>query len=49
MGAWTAVCAAREGAQVLLLDQYPPGHTMGSSHGDGRIYRIAYKEVGRIP
>jgi glycine/D-amino acid oxidase-like deaminating enzyme len=36
---------SREGGSgaggVLLLEQYPegPGHTHGSSHGDGRIYR----------
>ena len=44
MGAWTAVCAAKRGAKVCLADQYMPAHEHGSSHGDGRIYRLAYSE-----
>ena len=30
--------------QVLGLDQFLPGHKMGSSHGDTRIFRMAYHE-----
>ena len=44
MGAWTAVCAAKRGAKVCLADQFEPAHEHGSSHGDGRIYRLAYTE-----
>ena len=44
MGAWAAVCAAKRGARVCLADQYEPAHNHGSSHGDGRIYRVAYTE-----
>ena len=41
MGAWTAAMAARRGASVVLADQFEPAHDRGSSHGDGRIYRLA--------
>ena len=44
MGAWAAVMAAKRGASVLLMDQFERAHTRGSSHGDGRIYRLAYTE-----
>jgi monomeric sarcosine oxidase len=44
MGAATADLLARRGQQVLLLEQFEPGHTHGSSHGDGRIIRFAYPE-----
>ena len=44
MGAWTAAIAARQGASVALTDQYEPAHDRGSSHGDGRIYRLAYHQ-----
>lgn len=44
MGAWTAVMAREMGASVVLADQFLPAHEHGSSHGDGRIYRLAYNE-----
>lgn len=44
MGAATAEHLARRGKQVLLLEQFQPGHSRGSSHGDGRIIRFAYPE-----
>ncbi len=44
MGSWTAIAAAQKGASVVLADQYTPAHENGSSHGDGRIYRLAYTE-----
>ena len=47
MGSWTAARAAARGAKVCLLDQYDAAHSRGSSHGDGRIYRMAYEEVPR--
>ena len=40
MGAWTACIAARRGASVALADQFEPAHSRGSSHGDGRIFRL---------
>ena len=44
LGAWTAAIAARRGATVALADQFEPAHTRGSSHGDGRIFRLAYHQ-----
>jgi sarcosine oxidase len=44
MGSSTAYELARRGLRVLGLDQYPPGHTHGSSHGDSRIIRELYYE-----
>ncbi len=35
---------AARGARVLGLDQFPPGHDRGSSHGQTRIIRLAYFE-----
>lgn len=44
VGAATADTLQRRGQRVLLLEQFAPGHTRGSSHGDGRILRFAYPE-----
>jgi NADPH-dependent 2,4-dienoyl-CoA reductase/sulfur reductase-like enzyme len=44
MGASAAVSFARRGRKALLIEQFEPGHDRGSSHGDGRIYRYAYRE-----
>ncbi len=44
VGASTAYTIANTGQRVLLLDQYEPGHTQGSSHGDGRIVRFNYPQ-----
>jgi sarcosine oxidase len=35
---------ARRGQRVLGLDQFETGHTQGSSHGETRIFRLAYFE-----
>ncbi|HEY4310504.1 MAG TPA: N-methyl-L-tryptophan oxidase [Pirellulales bacterium] len=35
---------ARRGASVLGLDQFPPAHDQGSSHGQTRLIRQAYYE-----
>jgi sarcosine oxidase len=35
---------ASRGLRVLGLDQFPPGHDQGSSHGDTRIIRLVYFE-----
>lgn len=43
-GAATAKTLAQRGVRVLLIDQFEPGHDRGSSHGDGRIIRLAYPE-----
>jgi sarcosine oxidase len=44
MGSATAYHLARRGERVLALEQFRPGHTMGSSHGDSRIIREQYFE-----
>ena len=45
MGSATAYALARDGRNVLLLEQFRVGHTRGSSHGRSRIVRLAYPEV----
>jgi N-methyl-L-tryptophan oxidase len=44
VGTSTADALLRKGEKVLLIEQFDPGHTRGSSHGDGRIIRFAYAE-----
>ena len=44
MGSATLFHLARRGIKVLGIDQYQPGHTHGSSHGDTRIIRESYFE-----
>lgn len=34
----------RDGLRTLLLEQFPLGHSMGSSHGESRIFRFAYPQ-----
>lgn len=45
MGAATTAALAARGASVVLLEQFPQGHTHGSSHGRSRIFRFSYPEV----
>jgi monomeric sarcosine oxidase len=45
MGSATAYALARQGRDVLLLEQFQIGHHHGSSHGRSRIVRLAYPEV----
>ncbi|BBH63839.1 N-methyltryptophan oxidase [Actinoplanes sp. OR16] len=42
MGSAAAWQLARRGADVLLLEQFEPGHHRGASHGASRIFRFAY-------
>jgi sarcosine oxidase len=44
VGSAAAWALARRGVEVLLLEQYGPGHRLGSSHGSARIFRLAYAE-----
>jgi sarcosine oxidase len=44
MGSATLFHLARRGVKVLGLEQFSPGHTLGSSHGDSRIIREMYFE-----
>jgi sarcosine oxidase len=45
MGSATARALAREGRDVLLVEQFRVGHTKGSSQGRSRIVRLAYPEL----
>src|SRR5438874_12432306 len=44
MGSATLFHLARRGVRVLGLEQFAPGHVLGSSHGDSRIIRETYFE-----
>ena len=44
MGGATACHLARRWRRVLGLEQFPPGHARGSSHGESRIIREIYFE-----
>src|SRR6266566_2755568 len=44
MGLAAAWALRRAGREVLVLEQFRIGHTHGSSHGAGRIFRLAYDE-----
>jgi sarcosine oxidase len=45
MGSAAAYALARQGREVVLLEQFRVGHNHGSSHGRSRIVRLAYPEV----
>jgi monomeric sarcosine oxidase len=45
MGSAAAYALARQGRDVLLVEQFRVGHEHGSSHGRSRIVRLAYPEV----
>lgn len=45
MGSAAAYALARQGRDVVLLEQFRVGHPHGSSHGRSRIVRLAYPEV----
>lgn len=44
VGSATAMHLSKSGARTLAVDQYPPAHANGSSHGQTRIIRQAYFE-----
>jgi sarcosine oxidase len=44
MGSSTARWLARSGREVVVLEQFEPGHTRGSSHGTSRIFRFSYHD-----
>jgi sarcosine oxidase len=48
MGCAAAYQLARDGARVLLLDQFEIGHDRGSSHGPSRIIRLAYDSLDYV-
>jgi sarcosine oxidase len=35
---------AKRGTDVVLLEQFEPGHTNGASHGASRIFRLSYSD-----
>jgi len=44
-GVATARALAQAGSGVLLLEQFPLGHSRGSSHGSSRIFRLTYPDT----
>ena len=44
MGLASAWALKRAGRDVTVLEQYEVGHSLGSSHGESRIFRFAYDE-----
>src|SRR5882762_5116052 len=44
MGSAAASHLARRGVRVLGLEAFPRGHSLGSSHGESRVIRLAYFE-----
>lgn len=44
MGSAAAYHLSKTGKKILVLDQFEPPHTLGSSHGQSRIIREAYFE-----
>jgi sarcosine oxidase len=41
-GAWTALCLARSGHRVTLIDAYGPANSRASSGGETRLIRMGY-------
>jgi sarcosine oxidase len=48
MGSATAYWLARDGRKVVLLERFAQGHTRGSSHGQTRIFRLAYPDPAYV-
>lgn len=44
MGSATAWELSTRGARVVLVEQFGPGHTKGSSHGRTRVFRTSYRD-----
>ncbi|MEM8620985.1 MAG: N-methyl-L-tryptophan oxidase [Actinomycetota bacterium] len=50
VGAATLFHLARRGARAIGVDRFAPGHDRGSSHGETRLFRLAYFEhEGYVP
>jgi monomeric sarcosine oxidase len=48
IGCAAAYQLAKDGARVLLFDQFAVGHDRGSSHGPSRIIRLAYDSLDYV-
>jgi sarcosine oxidase len=48
MGSATAWWLARQGVDVVLVEQFEQGHALGSSHGGARIFRLAYPDPAYV-
>lgn len=48
MGSATAWALANRGREVLLLEQYAPGHKLGASHGTTRNLNLGYSEPAYV-
>ena len=46
MGSAAAYHLARNGAEVLVIEQFATGHALGSSHGETRAIRMLYRQPG---
>ena len=44
MGSAAVYQLAKRGAKVIGIDRYSPPHTLGSTHGDTRVTRLAIGE-----
>src|SRR5256885_12498873 len=44
MGLATARALSRAGREVVVYEQFEPGHARGSSHGRSRVFRLAYAQ-----
>lgn len=48
VGTAAARALARRGHEVVVLEQFEPGHAHGGSHGATRIFRLAYADAGFV-
>lgn len=48
MGAASAWQLARRGLDVVLLEQFEPGHLHGASHGVSRNFNLSYEDPGLL-
>lgn len=48
MGSAACYQLAKRGARICGIDRYSPPHTLGSTHGDTRITRLAISRNGKL-
>jgi len=48
MGLATAAAASMRGASVVVFEQHNVGHSRGSSHGNARIFKLAYSDRAMV-